>query len=122
MASVRPARKQVATAPRVNGPVMSAGGGKLEINLWTGKPVGGQKRKVPGVGADAGSGPRPRCDPVLDSGSTRGDAVPQSFICLHFARGECARGAECTFLHRIPHAADEQRSMTYDCFGRDKFR
>jgi hypothetical protein len=115
--AVQPARKQVTTSARVNGPMMSAGG-KTDINLWTGKPVGGQKRKMP----DSSKGPRPRCDPALDTGSTRGDAMPQSFICLHFARGECAKGHECTFLHRIPTAADEQRSMTYDCFGRDKFR
>ncbi|GMM50168.1 Cwc2 protein [Starmerella bacillaris] len=39
------------------------------------------------------------------------------FICLHFARGSCKKGANCPYLHRIP-AAGEQFPLGKDCFGR----
>ncbi len=105
----RPARPQVASRPV--GP--AAYSKATEVNLWSGKPLG--KRKLP-----ADRGPAMRCDPDTDSGFTR--APESAYLCLHFARGECSLGAECSYLHRLPVVQDEQRPITYDVFGRDKFR
>src|SRR3989338_2783269 len=63
-----------------------------------------------------------RCDPERDSGRTRGSANPRAHLCPHFARGECAKGAQCEHLHRVPLEKDERsRSELYDVFGRAKF-
>ena len=111
----RPARKQAdAPAP---GPARAAtGNSALEINIWSGKPlqVVGTKRKAAGPARRSA-----KCDPERDEGRTRAREDAQGFVCLHFARGECARGADCTFLHRVP--ANERHSETHDVFGRDRF-
>jgi hypothetical protein len=42
-------------------------------------------------------------------------------FCLHFAKGACIKGEECSFLHRTPELQDELRwEQTKDVFGRDK--
>jgi hypothetical protein len=65
-----------------------------------------------------------RCCLATDSGLTRADQ-PQNrstaYMCLHFARGDCHLGAECSFFHRTPDAEFEARLQTSkDCFGRDR--
>ena len=45
----------------------------------------------------------------------------QTFFCLFFARGCCARGQTCQFIHRVPLAADEGRAdVMHDVFGRER--
>jgi len=61
-----------------------------------------------------------RCTPTRDSGYTRADDVPGSYICLYFARGLCHKGQDCEYLHRLPRPYDVY-GPTVDCFGRDKF-
>eukprot|EP00656_Telonema_subtile_P003622 TRINITY_DN1164_c0_g1_i2.p1 TRINITY_DN1164_c0_g1~~TRINITY_DN1164_c0_g1_i2.p1 ORF type:complete len:402 (+),score=124.35 TRINITY_DN1164_c0_g1_i2:92-1297(+) len=42
-------------------------------------------------------------------------------LCIHFARGLCAKGRECTYHHRLPTEADEKRiGKLHDCFGRER--
>ncbi|CAG8784983.1 6251_t:CDS:2, partial [Cetraspora pellucida] len=61
-----------------------------------------------------------RCNVALDAGETKGDKMPSTFFCLHFARGCCPFGHECGFWHRIPTESDPV-DTTIDVFGRDKF-
>ena len=76
----------------------SSGGG--------GKPGGGRTKQQPAV---------TRCDAVLDSGRTRGDVCGETYKCVHFARGACAAGGACSYLHTLPTAADEAAmSKTHD--------
>lgn len=82
----------------------SSGGG--------GKPGGGRTKQQPAV---------TRCDAVLDSGRTRGDVCGETYKCVHFARGACAAGGACSYLHTLPTAADEAAmSKTHDVFGRER--
>lgn len=44
-----------------------------------------------------------------------------AYCCLHFARGGCFQGENCSFLHRIPTEADDARlGPMHDCFGRPR--
>lgn len=56
-----------------------------------------------------------------DSGYTKADKIPNSFICLFFARGCCHKGKKCEYLHRLPDITKDCFAGTKDCFGRDKF-
>lgn len=58
-----------------------------------------------------------RCDSKLDCGLTRCDKVSggRRFFCLHFAKGCCANGANCTYFHRIPTPDDEREYHTHAC-------
>jgi hypothetical protein len=118
--SARPARKQISLP---SGPSRSSSASAEPINLWTGKPLAG-KRKQFGEQAAAPIAAQHRCCVSTDAGTTHANfssSSSSSFICLHFARGECARGADCTYLHRVPCADDErQRPVTEDIFGRDR--
>ena len=68
--------------------------------------------------------PPSRCWPDVDACRTRGDCRGNAWICLHWAHGACAKGAECESLHRLPILADEQRliysadGLSLDVFGR----
>lgn len=112
-AQTRPARKQhdPETGPRQEHSYDSD-----NYNVWYGKSARGRERGRPPQKIAA-----TRCDAVLDSGRTRGDAARQTTHCLHFARGCCVSGADCPFLHRLPTAVDDARaSPMHDCFGREK--
>ena len=65
-----------------------------------------------------------KCDPDKDSGLTRAEeGTRDPFFCVFFARGSCAKGYDCNYLHRLPSAADELRiERTRDCFGRERHR
>lgn len=56
-----------------------------------------------------------------DSGFTKANTskVKTSIICLYFSKGCCYKGAECSYLHRLPNQSDYY-PPTQDCFGRDK--
>lgn len=89
-----------------------------EYNLWYGKS-GSQREHGWDVQKEAAT----RCDPRVDSGRTRGDESKQRTWCLHFARGVCNKGYECTFLHHLPTGADDAgNDMLHDIFGREKHR
>ena len=61
-----------------------------------------------------------RCHAELDSGLTKADFVrPDTYLCVHFARGACTAGPECSYLHRIPTEEDCFRvDLLHDVFGR----
>jgi hypothetical protein len=65
-----------------------------------------------------------RCILETDAGYTKATRNPsgeQPYFCLHFARGACARGHECTYAHHVPTAADDAAMTTAkDIFGRDR--
>jgi hypothetical protein len=65
-----------------------------------------------------------RCNPETDSGETKADLMSSKqhqYICLHFARGKCVQGPNCTFYHRIPNEHDEKTlPLTSDIFGRER--
>ncbi|RLN91819.1 hypothetical protein BBJ28_00005514 [Nothophytophthora sp. Chile5] len=110
----RPARKQLDEMPNANSRLEGA----YEYNIWYDKYVGDH------WGDSRGKEPAAtRCDLQLDAGKTKADVVSKAnrYFCLHFARGMCARGAECNYYHRLPSVADEARiGMMHDCFGRER--
>jgi hypothetical protein len=105
----RRARKQVSEDELV-----SEDGSTALHNLWTGEAERDRS-------SSHERSPRPtRCDSLLHSGWTRGEAMDASF-CLHFARGRCARGWACEYKHRLPTLAeDASSSHECDCFGRSR--
>ena len=112
----RPARRQV-DSPVYSG---TAGAAGEVYNIWYHKHAGGRefgninKRKHKAV---------TKCNLDLDSGYTRGDDQRVPYICLHFARGCCFKGEECTYLHRKPTRWDQARlDLTHDIFGRERHR
>jgi hypothetical protein len=78
-----------------------------------------------GAGASAASSsssssasPDPAAGPAGPAVSSLGD---HAFFCLHFARGACWRGHDCTYHHHVPTAADDAAAEpTRDIFGRDR--
>lgn len=110
----RPARKQLDQMPTKNSHLEGA----YEYNIWYDKHIGDHWSNERGKEPAA-----TRCDLELDAGKTKADVVSKAnrYFCLHFARGMCARGAECNYYHRIPTMADENRiGMMHDCFGRER--
>ena len=92
--------------------------GANEFNVWYGKYVGDH------WSADQNKGPaETRCIPMRDAGLTVGDKTTngQTYFCLFFARGNCAAGEKCKYIHRIPLQKDGVRiDNMHDCFGRDR--
>ncbi|KAJ1566455.1 Pre-mRNA-splicing factor, partial [Cladochytrium tenue] len=86
-------------------------------NIWYNKWAGGDRVRPNHNSALERS--ETRCNIAKDSGYTR--ATKTSFFCVHFARGCCARGQDCSYWHRIPLEID-RIPMTQDVFGRDRFR
>ncbi|CEG35223.1 pre-mrna-splicing factor [Plasmopara halstedii] len=110
----RPARKQLDAMPTANSQLEGA----YEYNIWYDKYIGDHW--------DDARGKEPattRCVLERDAGKTKADVVSKAnrYFCVHFARGMCARGAECSYYHRLPSVADETRlGMMHDCFGRER--
>jgi hypothetical protein len=67
-----------------------------------------------------------RCKLETDAGYTKADSLvsdkkTKRFFCLHFARGLCAKGSECSYYHRVPTPEDDARcDELFDCFGRQR--
>ena len=57
-----------------------------------------------------------------DAGHTRADYTSNTaHICLHFARGSCVYGKDCTYRHCAPTEEDESNADSpHDVFGRDR--
>ncbi|KAI9921882.1 hypothetical protein PsorP6_001759 [Peronosclerospora sorghi] len=112
LSRARPARKQLEAMPTAHSHLEGA----YEYNIWYDKYVGDHWHDARGQDAAA-----TRCVLARDAGTTKADRVTKAnrAFCLHFARGMCARGAECNYYHRLPTLADEVRmGMMHDCFGR----
>lgn len=108
----RPARPQVDPATLKSEPPPQTG---TIFNIWYNKWSGGD-REDKYLSQTAAPG---RCNVATDSGYTRADKVPGSFFCLFFAKGQCPKGHECEYLHRLPGLHDHF-NPNVDCFGRDK--
>lgn len=109
----RPARKQA----DLDISKLQRAEGSNELNIWYGRYTGDLWRG--GLGKD----PAPtRCHPERDAGWTKATlASDKTSFCLHFARGGCAKGAECAFHHRVPTAEDDATTdSSRDIFGRDR--
>ncbi|KAK6097636.1 Pre-mRNA-splicing factor [Batrachochytrium dendrobatidis] len=104
----RPARKQVEYAQSQS--IENTG----TYNIWYSRFSGDGNRFGKGLEKAAH-----RCILERDAGKTK--AGKKGLFCLHFARGCCSKGNDCTFLHRIPMPGDRTET-TLDCFGRDKHR
>jgi hypothetical protein len=89
----RPARKQVPRPIVDEAPV-----DKANYNIWHHKPNDRRKAEPKKAAAH-------RCRPARDSGCTRGSESGASFCCIDFARGICAAGPSCNYLHRVPTTA-----------------
>ncbi|KAI3645362.1 hypothetical protein MP228_008290 [Amoeboaphelidium protococcarum] len=66
-----------------------------------------------------------RCNPAKDSGLTKADlnGARDAFFCIYFAKGQCGKGWQCRYLHRVPTQEDEEYiERTFDCFGRQKHK
>jgi hypothetical protein len=114
----RPARKQKEFIEAGK----SSREGDQGYNIWYGKHRGENWNE-----ADRGQEPAEnRCVVATDAGATQADKPGGSghrFFCIQFARGKCARGAKCTWFHRIPTVADDGRAeQMHDCFGRERHK
>lgn len=109
----RPARAQVDPATFKGGAIPAQTG--TVFNIWYNKWSGGD-REDKYISKSHAEG---RCSISKDSGYTKADKVPGSYFCLFFARGQCPRGQECEYLHRLPTVTD-LFNPNVDCFGRDK--
>mmetsp|Transcript_11208 Transcript_11208/g.41957 ORF Transcript_11208/g.41957 Transcript_11208/m.41957 type:complete len:425 (+) Transcript_11208:205-1479(+) len=112
MPKIRIARKQ---AEKKEFEDYQAEEGRLDYNIWYHKYVG-QRRDISRKKRQFS-----KCVIARDAGWTKGCKSSDANFCLYFARGKCALGGECPFLHRLPTSKDEERiPITRDCFGREK--
>ena len=94
--------------------------GANEYNIWYGKFMGEYNNKADREPADA------RCVVSTDAGFTRADLMNSDrkharYFCVHFAHGQCAKGSECLYYHRIPLPEDDVKcDELMDCFGRQR--
>lgn len=108
----RPARKQ---KDQIESHKLQQTEVNSEYNIWYGKYLGDRFEqrgfsKAPG-----------RCVFATDVGWTQAMKRPDAFMCIHWARGTCAMGKECGWLHRPPTVGDQMRlPKSKDCFGRDR--
>jgi len=111
----KPARKQVAN---IQTKALQAPEGANEYNIWYHRFVGEHwYDRLEKEAAET------RCILARDSGTTKGDSRDKAWFCLHFARGCCAMGSQCTYLHRLPGPQDESRvDFLHDCFGRERHK
>ena len=86
-----------------------------EYNIWYGKYSGERSYEKRGKAST-------RVVLELDAGLTRADYTnPNACICMHFARGACIKGHECTYRHCAPTEDDETLTdAPHDVFGRSR--
>eukprot|EP00968_Pinguiococcus_pyrenoidosus_P001405 scaffold63_cov306-Pinguiococcus_pyrenoidosus.AAC.29 len=134
----RPARVQVQMGSKVKYNME----GNQEYNIWyvcvtriasaaggglIGAPTSFRYGKYIGENWHQGKNNEPaesRCDPEKDAGYTKAKAQGRSgLFCIHFARGFCGKGSNCSYLHRLPELEDEVRiGDMHDIFGRERHR
>ena len=86
-----------------------------EYNIWYGKYIGERNyERAPKAVT--------RVCLETDDGVTRADYTSATaWICLHFARGDCIYGKDCTFRHCAPTEDDETMADSpHDIFGRNR--
>lgn len=86
-----------------------------EYNIWYGRYAGESNyEKAPRAAT--------RVCIETDAGLTRADYTnPNAHICLHFARGGCTQGKDCSYRHCLPNEQDEtQTDAPHDVFGRNR--
>eukprot|EP00126_Sphaerothecum_destruens_P003562 Sdes_comp17314_c0_seq2m6522 len=97
--------------------------GQNEYNIWYDKWCGEQWKT--GLSGPAET----KCNIITDSGHTKANILSTStgaryYFCIHFARGCCQLGPECTYFHRLPDDEDElanKNDYSHDVFGRERF-
>lgn len=109
----RPARKQI-EKPYIK--EFAYKQGDEEYNIWFDKYLNDcvVREKQPAS---------TRCDPEKDIGYTKADIFePEtSYWCLHFIRGCCAEGANCSFFHHMPSLKECNKiAPIKDIFGRSR--
>ncbi|OAA72521.1 pre-mRNA splicing factor cwc2 [Cordyceps fumosorosea ARSEF 2679] len=107
----KPARVQIDPSLITSEPPPQTG---TIFNIWYNKWSGGDHD------ANAQTKAKGRCNIASDAGYTKADSLTGSFFCVSFARGVCAKGVDCDYLHRLPGVYD-LFGPNVDCFGRDKF-
>ena len=113
----RPARKQKDKIEAKNTHLE----GNQDYNIWYGKHRGENWNEAH-MGTDLAPN---RCVVATDAGRTKAESRDsgQKYFCIQFCRGKCARGADCTWFHRIPTVADDgMASQMHDCFGRERHK
>ena len=86
-----------------------------EYNIWYGKYSGERSFEKNGKAST-------RCSIELDAGLTRADYTnPGAPLCVHFVRGACVNGKDCTYRHCAPTEQDETNTdAPHDVFGRNR--
>ena len=86
-----------------------------EYNIWYGKYSGERSFDKNGKAST-------RCSIELDAGLTRADYTnPGAPLCVHFVRGACVNGKDCTYRHCAPTEQDETNTdAPHDVFGRNR--
>lgn len=107
----KPARVQIDPSLITSEPPPQTG---TIFNIWYNKWSGGDHD------GNAQTKAKGRCNIATDAGYTKADSMTGSFFCVSFARGVCAKGVDCDYLHRLPGVYDIF-GPNVDCFGRDKF-
>ncbi|KAM3496189.1 hypothetical protein MY3957_000646 [Beauveria namnaoensis] len=107
----KPARVQIDPSLITSEPPPQTG---TIFNIWYNKWSGGDHD------GNAQTKAKGRCNIATDAGYTKADSLTGSFFCVSFARGVCAKGVDCDYLHRLPGVFDIF-GPNVDCFGRDKF-
>lgn len=107
----KPARVQIDPSLITSEPPPQTG---TIFNIWYNKWSGGDHD------GNAQTKAKGRCNVATDAGYTKADSLTGSFFCVSFARGVCAKGVDCDYLHRLPGVYDIF-GPNVDCFGRDKF-
>jgi hypothetical protein len=97
--------------------------GSNEYNIWYGRYQGDRdfgKKREPSTA---------RCILASDAGATKADNKSRNgdksskYFCLHFARGLCMNGNDCTYYHRVPIPRDDAEvDELFDCFGRKRHK
>jgi len=107
----RPARKQ---STHINSRYEQHDVDTTEYNIWYGRKLGNKNWKDRDISET-------RCSVLKDCGKTK--AAKDAYFCLHFAKGRCVNGSDCTFIHRVPTPIDDKKTdITHDIFGRERHK
>lgn len=63
-------------------------------------------------------------NPFLDCGFTKADISGKNdrFFCIHFVKGNCLKGENCSYKHHIPQTEEILFiDPSKDVFGRERF-